>query len=529
MLGDLWDVLMGTLPTRDEAAGHMALLSRCFSSLHRHEKCQLLPQLASSFIPRRVEEFLPPTNSHQDPDDTFDVTSTASPTTTSTHHTQPPPLCRRSQRGSNIFNPREYRKTSSRLGKSSLVRGASNSTNSHQLMVQRKPSEVRKGGTALGVAAFRRKSTRVHDVVLPPDQLHGILPLVGYRHHHPRQSTAPPPLMTKPSLLAQYEEEPDTSAELLEFLDELADDLKEIYALLRVGEYRSQQSGMHDLAQLLTTRLHVTLDDEGMSDPKDKERTAVTTIVQMLKAHPSALGSVLKHVPDLVVDTLRVQQGILKYVMVHCSRVVGQFLKLDEVAADTWQAIVKAQSKKQLTLLWSTDQDAGTENEEEVVSPVEAAYQWLQSHVTDTAKVLLLNHDMAKLIFAAMEREVELAAKGATNKGLRLKMLLTELDDLPTFQAHTHLATQKGLEMAMKHDMKGMVTLLTIILSNNTHLKDLVTSSVEFIAALAMHNKHALINLLNSDVATWKPFFMQAMTQHAFLLTDWYPNFGLLC
>ncbi|RHY33793.1 hypothetical protein DYB34_014354, partial [Aphanomyces astaci] len=145
MLGDLWDVLMGTLPTRDEAAGHMALLSRCFSSLHRHEKCQLLPQLASSFIPRCVEEFLPPTNSHQDPDDTFDVTSTASPTTTSTHHTQPPPLCRRSQRGSNIFNPREYRKTSSRLGKSSLVRGASN--NSHQLVVQRKPSEVRKGGT----------------------------------------------------------------------------------------------------------------------------------------------------------------------------------------------------------------------------------------------------------------------------------------------------------------------------------------------------------------------------------------------
>ncbi|RHY08940.1 hypothetical protein DYB25_009287, partial [Aphanomyces astaci] len=433
MLGDLWDVLMGTLPTRDQAAGHMALLSRCFSSLHRHEKCQLLPQLASSFIPRRVEEFLPPTNSHQDPDDTFDVTSTSPPTTTSTHHTQPPPLCRRSQRGLNIFNPREYRKTSSRLGKSSLVRGASNSTNSHQLMVQRKPSEVRKGGTALGVAAFRRKSTRVHDVVLPPDQLHGILPLVGYHHHHhPRQSTAPPPLMTKPSLLAQYEEEPDTSAELLEFLDELADDLKEIYALLRVGEYRSQQSGMHDLAQLLTTRLHVTLDDEGMSDPKDKERTAVTTIVQMLKAHPSALGSVLKHVPDLVVDTLRVQQGILKYVMVHCSRVVGQFLKLDEVAADTWQAIVKAQSKKQLTLLWSTDQDAGTEEEEEVVSPVEAAYQWLQSHVTDTAKVLLLNHDMAKLIFAAMEREVELAAKGATNKGLRLKMLLTELDDLPT-------------------------------------------------------------------------------------------------
>ncbi|RHY31653.1 hypothetical protein DYB32_003290 [Aphanomyces invadans] len=539
ILGDLWESLMAKLPRRDhsQAAAHMLLFSRCFASLPRDEKREILPLLASS-IQRRIEEFVPSIGTLEsssravnvDQEDSFDpdgvVPRSWEPSTfydAATHHRPRGSVARASMLKSHTA-PMDYRKTSmlgkpahergTRNGLNSLVMGASDQAT--PLPTMRKPSNARKG-TMLGMgSSCRRKSTRIHDVaVLRPDQLHGILPHVGPS----RQSTAPPALVKQPSSVGTGE--PDTSAELLEFVDELADDLKDIYALLRAGEYRSQQSGMQDFAKLLTTRLHVSLDDVdhehqkgGAVDPKETELMAVTSIIQLVKAHPGALGSVLKQVPDLVVDTLRSQQGILKYCMVHCSWVVRHFLKLDAAATETWQSIVKAQSKG-LTLLWSTDQFAA---DEVVVSPIEAAYQWLQTHVPDAAKVLLLNHDLAKLIFAEMEREV-LTAK-ATNKGLRLKMLLTELEDLPTFQAHMHLAAQKGLDMAIKHDMKGVVTMLTIILNNNAHLKDLAASSVEITAALAVHNKHALLNLLNSDVVTWKPFFVQIMMENNFLLTD---------
>ncbi|KAF0688086.1 Aste57867_20247 [Aphanomyces stellatus] len=493
VMSDLWDTLLALAPRRDhsQVPAHMKLFQRCFASLPRDEKREILPLLAES-IQRRLDEFLPPVVATADDTEVGDTLQ---------------PLVE-------TLSPGRSRQRSivAVRGSVLLTKATAAAVNNAKAHLVRKPTGLTKRGS------YTRRASRLStaDVVVSPGALTAILPNVvagSTRRATQALLARPPPLVPHPSV------EPDTSAELLEFVDELADDLKDAFVQLQSGEFRSRQSGMQDLERILTLKLGVALETEAAEIPVSGgtammlEKDAVATILQMLKMHPSALGSTMKQVPELLVDTLQSQQGVLKYAMVHCPHVVRSFLKLDAAAAEAWATLANAHAKG-LTLLWSTDK---VEADEVVVSPLEAAYQWLNGHVQDTAKVLLLNHDMAKQVFGVMESETVKAKASAAH---RLKALVTELMELPTFQTFLQQATHKGFEMAMKHDVKGMVHLLTMILSNHGQLKELVGNSVEITAALALHNKQALLNLLSSDVGTWKPFFVELMVQNEFLLID---------
>ncbi|KDO32712.1 hypothetical protein SPRG_02410 [Saprolegnia parasitica CBS 223.65] len=310
---------------------------------------------------------------------------------------------------------------------------------------------------------------------------------------------------------------PESSA-LKEFVDYVGDDLMDIFTQLKSGEFRSQQAAIQDLGGVLERHFEKEIGDVDEKAKESATANTVPTVVQLLKATPSALGSVLKQIPDLLIDTLTLQQGILKYCMVHCPRVVQHFLRLETSPdlLDAWHTIVKANATG-LTLLWSTE---NTSNVDDVtLSPLEAAYHWLNHHVADAAKVMLLNGDLTRQLFVEMENETA-KARPNTLQQHRLKNLLLDLHDLPTFRLLRDGAQIRGLDAALKRDVAGVTQCLYAILLSDEHLRTIVTESTELTTALAMLSKPALMTLVTSDVMTWAPFFVQAVTDNEFLLRD---------
>ncbi|OQR99007.1 hypothetical protein ACHHYP_07387 [Achlya hypogyna] len=344
--------------------------------------------------------------------------------------------------------------------------------------------------------SVRRKSILPHaPSVLSPEALLEMLPTV-------QRSDMP-----------EFPEVPDAQR-LKDFVEDVGDDLVEIFTALKSGEFRSQQGAIADLAALLERQF-----DKSVGDVEDKTREpTVPTVVQLLKATPAALGSVLKQIPDLLVDTLSAQQGILKYCMVHCPRVVQHFLRLEASpdALEAWHATVKANAAG-LTLLWSTETAESVDDV--ALSPLEAAYHWLHHHTADAAKVMLLNGDLTKALFVEMENETAAARQGTLHQ-FRLRNLLLELQELPTFRHLRDAAQLRGLDLAVKRDVAGVTQMLYALLLSDEHLRGLLAESPELTTALAMLSKPALTTLVTSDVTTWAPFFVQTVVDNEFLLLD---------
>ncbi|KAH9128000.1 hypothetical protein AeMF1_001777 [Aphanomyces euteiches] len=385
----------------------------------------------------------------------------------------------------------------------------------------------------------------------PPPTSISSLSLIKKRTSHARASFLKKPVempsrrrlaSRMPSSSLRGRLQPQQSANLDEIdPSELIDELDEIYQLVCSRDVRMYHRGVRDFKQLLH-KCHGDgggdFFDDDPGDPRqsgsknesnnDKDGVqAVATLVQLMEWHPDALASAIQQAPHILIDVLTTHPGILKYAMVHCPNTVEIFMQLDEAAAQAWQSVVHAAHKHTLLpLLWSSNETTL----EDIVparlvhapsaSPLQVAFQWLDSHVHDVVRVLLLNHDLAKRIFLAMESSPSHNHEDSTLHRQRLDVLVQMLDDLPAFLDKTQRAQEAGMALALRHDIKGVVALLHGVLTHQGHLQELVASSVEVATALAMHNKQALRNLLQADVATWKPFFVHMVAEHPFLLVD---------
>ncbi|OQR93752.1 hypothetical protein THRCLA_08349 [Thraustotheca clavata] len=484
---EIWDLFLDapaatTLRLPTASAVHLATLTKCFELLHDDEKRQLVQSLAQS-IELRLNDLVG-----------MKSDEIALPQPESKPTMLPHLLTKQSSMGRMSIHVRPTPEPP----RISIAKPLKESQRRPSVLLppnNRKPTRM----------SIRRKSILPHPPsVMSPEALLEMLPTV----------------VTKDTLNLQDFPIPETK--LKDFIEEVGDELLDIYTTLRNGEYRHQQSALQDLATLLERQFEKDASELDVTESnemkKAKELNAVTTIVQLLKINSGALGSVLKQIPEILIDTVTMQQGILKYCMVHCPRVVQNFLHLETSPdiLDTWHTTVKAHSIG-LTLLWSSEM---TSNVQDVtLSPLEAAYHWLNHHVSDAAKVMLLNCDLTNQLFVEMENETAKAKPGTINQ-FRLRNMLIELQDLPTFTQLRDIAQLKGFDAAIKHDVPSVVQMLGIILRNDEHLKNLVNNSIELTTALSMINRQALINLLTSDVTTWKPFFVNTIAAHDFLLAD---------
>ncbi|EQC32554.1 hypothetical protein SDRG_09874 [Saprolegnia diclina VS20] len=473
---DLWGLYLEapvatTLRLPTTAAVHAATYAKCFHCFDDDEKRPLLNNLASALDLRvteasRIEVPAPVTK-------------------------LPPTLARQS----------------------SLVRSAEMTAS--RTLSPRRPSILAAPSKAATRLSVRRKSILPHPPsVLSPEALLAMLPTIKSSVDSSGFSSSSRSITGNQNRCSDVPE----STALKEFVDDVGDDLLDIFTQLKSGEFRSQQAAIQDLGGVLERHFEKEIGDVDEKAKESATANTVPTVVQLLKATPSALGSVLKQIPDLLIDTLTLQQGILKYCMVHCPRVVQHFLRLETSpdALDAWHATVKANATG-LTLLWSTET---TSNVDDVtLSPLEAAYHWLNHHVADAAKVMLLNGDLTRQLFVEMENETA-KARPNTLQQHRLKNLLLDLHDLPTFRLLRDGAQIRGLDAALKRDVAGVTQCLYAILLSDEHLKTLVTESKELTTALAMLSKPALMTLVTSDVMTWAPFFVQAVTDNEFLLRD---------
>ena len=232
----------------------------------------------------------------------------------------------------------------------------------------------------------------------------------------------------------------------------------------------------------------------------------MTRITRELTDNPELLGYIIKHSPNLLMQSIQEHPGILKYYILRHGVLVKSFLKLDAVASEPLDRMIK--SKNYLPVLWSNDMKRKAS---ESTSSIEYTLKWVEMNLDDVRTVILMRSDIAKKIFEFMNPESPAAQQFA-------QMML----NLPAFDALRANLTTIGFENAMRQDRTAVLGMIETIFQaeENSEMLENLKQCPNLLLTLCSMSSDTLRRMISDDLTGWKSFLVRLVTTNSFIMQD---------